>query len=177
MSVVIVEISETYSWSSYEMSFVLSGFYYGYISTQVLGGHLSLRYGGKRVLLVGKLGKASQYARANTSHWFFFHFKNTCLIPRTNIGALFWSFFTSATSFVIYENSGERSSSYLIKITCNFVWKIAFLQEEEPGHDFAQKIFTNRCSASFRLSNPCWLFSRHVLPGILSFIVDLCKPW
>ena len=42
-------------WDKTTQGWVLSSFFYGYIITQIPGGHLSGRFGGKRVMLVGML--------------------------------------------------------------------------------------------------------------------------
>lgn len=54
-SIAILSMSETLHWTSDEQGFVLSAFFWGYITTQVLGGWLSERYGGMRVLGTGLL--------------------------------------------------------------------------------------------------------------------------
>ena len=50
ISVCILSIAQEFSWSSSTSGFVLSSFFYGYVCTQVMGGYLSTRFGGKRVL-------------------------------------------------------------------------------------------------------------------------------
>ncbi|XP_045772308.1 putative inorganic phosphate cotransporter [Maniola jurtina] len=47
-----------YDWDEETQGFLLSGFYYGYVTTQVLGGFLAERYGGKWVLGVALLSTA-----------------------------------------------------------------------------------------------------------------------
>ena len=42
-------------WDKTTQGWVLSSFFYGYIITQIPGGYLSGRFGGKRVMLVGML--------------------------------------------------------------------------------------------------------------------------
>ena len=42
-------------WDKTTQGWVLSSFFYGYIVTQIPGGYLSGRFGGKRVMLVGML--------------------------------------------------------------------------------------------------------------------------
>ncbi|ORX90561.1 MFS general substrate transporter, partial [Basidiobolus meristosporus CBS 931.73] len=46
-------MSEEYSWSSTTQGLILSAFFYGYICTQVLGGFLADKFGGKSVLALG----------------------------------------------------------------------------------------------------------------------------
>ena len=50
ISLAIVPMAEEKGWSSDLQGRVLSSFFFGYVTTQVLGGWLSLRYGGKPVL-------------------------------------------------------------------------------------------------------------------------------
>ena len=46
-------ISGDIEWDKTTQGWVLSSFFYGYIITQVPGGWLSGRFGGKRVMLIG----------------------------------------------------------------------------------------------------------------------------
>jgi ACS family sodium-dependent inorganic phosphate cotransporter len=48
-------MAKQYGWNQITRGIVLSAFFYGYISTQVLGGWLADRFGGKRVLGIGIL--------------------------------------------------------------------------------------------------------------------------
>ena len=48
-------MSQSLGWNSSEQGLVLSGFFWGYMTTQVLGGYLAEKYGGVRVLLGGSL--------------------------------------------------------------------------------------------------------------------------
>src|SRR5262245_54389736 len=50
ISVAIIPMAEELGWSLSTQGVVLSAFFYGYLATQVLGGWLADRYGGKRVL-------------------------------------------------------------------------------------------------------------------------------
>ena len=50
ISLAIVPMAEEKGWDSDQQGRVLSSFFFGYVTTQVLGGWLSLRYGGKPVL-------------------------------------------------------------------------------------------------------------------------------
>eukprot|EP01125_Pyxidicula_operculata_P005144 TRINITY_DN1876_c0_g1_i1.p1 TRINITY_DN1876_c0_g1~~TRINITY_DN1876_c0_g1_i1.p1 ORF type:complete len:295 (+),score=46.11 TRINITY_DN1876_c0_g1_i1:2-886(+) len=51
LSIVIIPISEEYHWSDTDKGLIMSSFYWGYISTQIVGGWLALKYGGKMVYL------------------------------------------------------------------------------------------------------------------------------
>ncbi|XP_042563586.1 solute carrier family 17 member 9-like [Clupea harengus] len=51
MPVCAVTMATQFSWSKTESGVVMSGFFWGYCFTQVLGGHASDRIGGERVLL------------------------------------------------------------------------------------------------------------------------------
>ena len=53
ISLAIIPMSEGTGWSETQRGFILSSFYIGYILTQILGGSLSDRIGGKLVLGVG----------------------------------------------------------------------------------------------------------------------------
>ncbi|KAK9703253.1 hypothetical protein K7432_010840, partial [Basidiobolus ranarum] len=53
ISIAIIPMSEEYSWSSTTRGLVLSSFFYGYFCTQVLGGLLADKFGGKSVLAAG----------------------------------------------------------------------------------------------------------------------------
>ena len=50
ISLAIVPMAKEKGWSSDLQGRVLSSFFFGYVTTQLLGGYLSLRYGGKPVL-------------------------------------------------------------------------------------------------------------------------------
>eukprot|EP00894_Picocystis_sp_ML_P005496 jgi/Pico_ML_1/56013/g1614.t1 len=50
MSVTILHMAAAYEWSSVTQGWILSSFFYGYILTQVVGGLLAQKYGGKQVL-------------------------------------------------------------------------------------------------------------------------------
>jgi MFS transporter, ACS family, solute carrier family 17 (sodium-dependent inorganic phosphate cotransporter), other len=55
MSVAIIPMAEEFKWAQTTRGIVLSSFFYGYLATQVLGGWLADRYGGKVVLGFGVL--------------------------------------------------------------------------------------------------------------------------
>ena len=50
ISLAIVPMSKEKDWQDETKGWILSSFFWGYVTTQVLGGWLSLRYGGKPVL-------------------------------------------------------------------------------------------------------------------------------
>ncbi|KAF9413368.1 hypothetical protein BGZ94_000761, partial [Podila epigama] len=52
MAVAIVAISQEYNYDKKQQGAILSSFFLGYILTQVLGGALADRYGGKPVLAI-----------------------------------------------------------------------------------------------------------------------------
>ncbi|MEM9621183.1 MAG: ACS family MFS transporter [Pseudomonadota bacterium] len=53
ISVAIIPMAAEYGWDEAWQGFVLSCFYFGYLVTQLLGGYLADRFGGKIVLAVG----------------------------------------------------------------------------------------------------------------------------
>ncbi|KAK9768539.1 hypothetical protein K7432_000750 [Basidiobolus ranarum] len=53
ISIAIIPMSAEYSWSSTTRGLILSSFFYGYFCTQVLGGFLADKFGGKGVLALG----------------------------------------------------------------------------------------------------------------------------
>lgn len=55
MPVCIVEVADEMKWDKKESGTVLSAFFWGYMTTQILGGYLSDRVGGERVLLVASV--------------------------------------------------------------------------------------------------------------------------
>lgn len=55
LSVAIVEMSDHFNWSKKEQGVILGAFFYGYICTQLAGGVLATRYGGKWVYGIGVL--------------------------------------------------------------------------------------------------------------------------
>jgi ACS family sodium-dependent inorganic phosphate cotransporter len=55
ISVAIIPMAKQFGWSDTERGFVLSSFFVGYLITQVLGGSLAARLGGKAVLGFGVL--------------------------------------------------------------------------------------------------------------------------
>ncbi|MGE0824076.1 MAG: ACS family MFS transporter [Candidatus Binatia bacterium] len=55
MSVAIIPMAQEFGWDQTTRGIVLSSFFYGYLATQVLGGWLADRYGGKVVLGFGVL--------------------------------------------------------------------------------------------------------------------------
>lgn len=55
ISVAIIPMAEQFDWDKTTSGFILSSFYFGYVGTQILGGWLADRYGGKAVLGVGVL--------------------------------------------------------------------------------------------------------------------------
>ena len=50
MSIAILPMATAFQWSSSDMGLVHSSFFVGYLSTQVIGGVLATKYGGKQVL-------------------------------------------------------------------------------------------------------------------------------
>ena len=55
ISVAIIPMAEQFGWDKTTSGFILSSFYFGYVGTQILGGWLADRFGGKVVLGVGVL--------------------------------------------------------------------------------------------------------------------------
>lgn len=55
MSVAIIPMADEFGWNQTTKGIVLSSFFYGYLATQVLGGWLADRYGGKAILGFGVL--------------------------------------------------------------------------------------------------------------------------
>lgn len=55
ISVAVIPMAEDLGWDKTRMGMVLSAFFYGYLATQVLGGWLADRFGGKVVLGAGVL--------------------------------------------------------------------------------------------------------------------------
>ena len=53
MSISILPMAEQYGWSSREMGLIQSSFFWGYVLTQVPGGYLADKFGGKNVLAFG----------------------------------------------------------------------------------------------------------------------------
>jgi MFS family permease len=47
ISVAIIPMATEFGWSDSRKGTVLSSFFYGYITTQILGGYLANKYGGK----------------------------------------------------------------------------------------------------------------------------------
>lgn len=56
IAIAIIPMSQEFGWSPVTEGIVFSSFYYGYIATQILGGYLSDRFGGKWVMTVAALG-------------------------------------------------------------------------------------------------------------------------
>ena len=42
-----------FNWSEQQQGIILAGFFYGYVTTQIPGGMLAEKFGGKRLLLFG----------------------------------------------------------------------------------------------------------------------------
>ena len=55
ISVAIIPMADELNWSPERQGFALSAFFVGYLFTQILGGRLADRYGGKAILAIGVL--------------------------------------------------------------------------------------------------------------------------
>ena len=55
ISVAIIPMSEDLGWAPDKQGLILSSFFVGYLLTQILGGQLADKYGGKAVLAIGVL--------------------------------------------------------------------------------------------------------------------------
>ena len=55
MSIAIVPLQDELQFDQKTKGLILSSFFYGYILTQVIGGYLALRFGGRIVLTTGKV--------------------------------------------------------------------------------------------------------------------------
>ena len=53
MSVAIVPMAKSFGWTATQKGLVASAFFWGYAFTQIPGGWLSSKYGGKAVLFFG----------------------------------------------------------------------------------------------------------------------------
>jgi ACS family sodium-dependent inorganic phosphate cotransporter len=53
ISVAIIPMAAQYKWSNFTQAQILSSFFWGYMTTQIIGGILSKKYGGKIVLYTG----------------------------------------------------------------------------------------------------------------------------
>jgi MFS family permease len=53
ISVAILPMASTYGWSQSTVGIIQSSFFWGYVTTQIPGGYLSDRFGGRRVLAFG----------------------------------------------------------------------------------------------------------------------------
>ncbi|XP_019962982.1 voltage-gated purine nucleotide uniporter SLC17A9-like [Paralichthys olivaceus] len=52
MPICAVSMAATFNWSKIESGLVLGGFFWGYCTTQILGGHASDKVGGERILFI-----------------------------------------------------------------------------------------------------------------------------
>lgn len=55
MPICAVTMASTFHWSKIDTGVVLGGFFWGYCITQILGGHISDKIGGERVLIISAL--------------------------------------------------------------------------------------------------------------------------
>jgi ACS family sodium-dependent inorganic phosphate cotransporter len=55
MSIAIIPMAQQFNWSNLTQASVLSAFYYGYVCTQILGGVLVKKFGGKIILYIGAM--------------------------------------------------------------------------------------------------------------------------
>jgi len=53
IAIAIIPMSEEFQWNQPTKGIVLSSFFVGYFTTQILGGYLATRYGGKTILGIG----------------------------------------------------------------------------------------------------------------------------
>ena len=53
ISVAIIPMAEEFGWDAVMQGYILSCFYFGYLVTQILGGYLADRFGGKVILAIG----------------------------------------------------------------------------------------------------------------------------
>lgn len=70
-------MSKEFGWSEGRQGLVLSSFFYGYLSTQIIGGYLAQKFGGRIVLTVGK--------------------NLRCKFPHNSVGYILWTAFTILT--------------------------------------------------------------------------------
>ncbi len=56
IAIAIIPMSKEFGWNPVLEGIIFSSFFYGYMATQILGGYLSDRFGGKWVLAAGALG-------------------------------------------------------------------------------------------------------------------------
>ena len=52
ISIAILPMTAEFGWKAGTKGFILSSFFYGYLCTQMIGGYLSFRYGGKKTLAI-----------------------------------------------------------------------------------------------------------------------------
>lgn len=103
MPICAVTMATTFHWSKIDTGVVLGGFFWGYCITQILGGHVSDRIGGERVLLMsagswGLISAITPLLTKLSSHTLFL-----MTVARFLMGLLQGVFFPSLASMCSYR--------------------------------------------------------------------------
>ncbi|XP_075247941.1 sialin-like [Convolutriloba macropyga] len=160
LPICIVPMSKRYDWDLSFQGWVLSGFGFGYISSQVLGGSLSIRIGGKRVLLFAVF----VWSLATFLTPFFAHFDVIMIITRVGLGlaeglalpAIFQIFSENvpkeerAKAFS-YLVSGGSVGQVVASVICPLMgWQAGFIGFGSVGISWALLwlLFLSRCHST-----------------------------
>ncbi|XP_063726035.1 sialin-like isoform X2 [Symsagittifera roscoffensis] len=180
LPICMVQMSKQYDWNLGFQGWVLSGFGFGYISSQVLGGSLSIRLGGKRVLTFAVF----VWSLATFLTPFFAHFDVVMIITRVGLGlaeglalpAIFQIF-----SENVHKEERAKAFSYLVSggsvgqvvasVVCpQMVWQASFISFGGLGFlwGLLWLLFISRCnSATHKLPEYSYVAPK-VLGGSLS---------
>uniref|UniRef100_A0A3Q1G552 Voltage-gated purine nucleotide uniporter SLC17A9 n=1 Tax=Acanthochromis polyacanthus TaxID=80966 RepID=A0A3Q1G552_9TELE len=98
MPICAVSMAATFNWSKIDSGLVLGGFFWGYCFTQILGGHVSDKVGGERVLVISAASWAVITASTPLLSYLGSHTLAVMTVARFLMGLLQGVFFPSLAS-------------------------------------------------------------------------------
>ncbi|CAG8641195.1 182_t:CDS:2, partial [Dentiscutata heterogama] len=124
MSISIVYMANEFNWNHNTQGLVSSSFYFGYILTQIIGGALTDKFGGKRILGIG-IGEGPVYPcfQSLISKWFPPE-EQTRAVSAINVSNFIGMAISMPISNILGSSQLGWESIFLVFAIIGFIWSV-----------------------------------------------------